>query len=223
MHYYPHYISDYQRDTAHLTLLEHGVYRQLLDHYYATEKPLPSDLPTLFRITRAQRKSERQAVLTVMEAFFVPTEQGLEQRRVTDEIQRLSGRVAASRKNGALGGRSRKDECAKPSSPKPTASAPPRESPTVSWAPTKHQVLISRWFNRPAAEPWTDRELAAWKAITPVPPADIALMHQRYTSPNPEIAKYRRRTLLNLLANWRSELDLARTAPQEPPDDGRVF
>ena len=61
MHYYSHYIGDYQRDTAHLTLLEHGVYRQLLDHYYATEKPLPSDLPSLFRITRAQRKAERQA------------------------------------------------------------------------------------------------------------------------------------------------------------------
>ena len=37
MHYYQHNIADYRKDTIHLTLLEHGVYRQLLDQYYLTQ------------------------------------------------------------------------------------------------------------------------------------------------------------------------------------------
>jgi Protein of unknown function (DUF1376) len=40
MYYYQHHIGDYRKDTSHLSLIEHGIYRQLLDLYYITEKPL---------------------------------------------------------------------------------------------------------------------------------------------------------------------------------------
>ena len=40
MHYYSHNVADYRKDTAHLSLLEHGIYRQLLDSYYLDEKPI---------------------------------------------------------------------------------------------------------------------------------------------------------------------------------------
>jgi uncharacterized protein YdaU (DUF1376 family) len=43
MHHYQHHIGDYRRDTMHLTLLEHGVYRQLIDLYYLQEKPLDAN------------------------------------------------------------------------------------------------------------------------------------------------------------------------------------
>ena len=37
--WYPHYPGDYGRDTGHLSLIEHGAYRLLLDHCYMTAKP----------------------------------------------------------------------------------------------------------------------------------------------------------------------------------------
>lgn len=41
MNFFKLYIGDYQRDTAHLSVTEHGAYLLMLQHYYATEKPLP--------------------------------------------------------------------------------------------------------------------------------------------------------------------------------------
>jgi uncharacterized protein YdaU (DUF1376 family) len=68
--WYPFYVGDYARKTAHLSMLEHGAYRLLLDHYYATGEPLPSDNAKLFRICRARTPSERKSVLSTVAEFF---------------------------------------------------------------------------------------------------------------------------------------------------------
>ena len=77
MNFYPHFLGDYQRDTAHLSLVEHGAYRVMLDTYYATEKPLPADRPSLYRICKAFSASERKAVEKVAEQFFPVNDDGL--------------------------------------------------------------------------------------------------------------------------------------------------
>ena len=43
VNYYERHLGDYARDTAHLTMVEHGAYTLLLDRYYATESPIPAD------------------------------------------------------------------------------------------------------------------------------------------------------------------------------------
>lgn len=68
MNYYKHHLGDYAKDTRHLSMLEHGAYRLLLDHYYATEKPIPDHLCE--RITNARTGAERKAVRSVLEQFF---------------------------------------------------------------------------------------------------------------------------------------------------------
>jgi uncharacterized protein YdaU (DUF1376 family) len=68
--WYAHYPGDYTRDTAHLTLKQHGAYRLLLDHYYATSSPLPPGLGTLYRICRALNGTDRKAVDFVVLQFF---------------------------------------------------------------------------------------------------------------------------------------------------------
>ena len=40
MNYYERHIGDYLKDTAHLSLLEHGIYGRLLDIYYTREEPI---------------------------------------------------------------------------------------------------------------------------------------------------------------------------------------
>jgi hypothetical protein len=59
VNYYPHHIGDYLRDTVHLTMIEDGAYRRMLDLYYASEKPLPLDLSWLCRLMRAERDEEK--------------------------------------------------------------------------------------------------------------------------------------------------------------------
>ena len=48
-----HHLGDYAKDTAHLSMLETGAYRLLLDRYYGTEQGIPAD--QAHRIARAKR------------------------------------------------------------------------------------------------------------------------------------------------------------------------
>lgn len=77
MNFYKHYLGDYARDTAHLTLVEHGAYRVMLDTYYATEKPLPADSAALYRICKAFSAAERKSVDMVAKAFFPTGQDGM--------------------------------------------------------------------------------------------------------------------------------------------------
>jgi len=101
MKYYRRYPGDYLRDTARLTLTEHGAYTLLLDYYYSDERALPLDHDELYLMVRAMRAEDKRAVDRVLSLFFVRTAAGYVQKRVEHEI-------AVSRKardNGAKGGR----------------------------------------------------------------------------------------------------------------------
>ena len=76
MVYYQHFIGDYRRDTRHLTLLEHGAYRELLDQYYLSEEPIPLDESKLMRLLSARQDDEQQAIKNVLNDFFVSTDRG---------------------------------------------------------------------------------------------------------------------------------------------------
>lgn len=67
MFYFQHHVGDYRRDTGHLTLLEHGIYRQLIDLYYITEKPLDASAMRLVCVRTAE---EEQAYKRVLADFF---------------------------------------------------------------------------------------------------------------------------------------------------------
>jgi uncharacterized protein YdaU (DUF1376 family) len=105
MNYYPHHIGDYLRDTSHLTVLEDGTYRRMLDLYYASEKPLPLDFEWLTRLVRARENPEREAVHFILEKFFVKMEDGWHNKRADEEIRKDKVRVKAAKRNGKLGGR----------------------------------------------------------------------------------------------------------------------
>ena len=86
MHYYQHSIGDYRRDTMHLTLLEHGVYRQLLDLYYLRECEL--DANALRKIC-VRSTEEMQAAESILNEFFEKTENGYKHKRCEKEIERF--------------------------------------------------------------------------------------------------------------------------------------
>jgi uncharacterized protein YdaU (DUF1376 family) len=108
MHYYSHHVGDYHRDTAHLSILEHGVYRLLMDSYYSTEHPLPADHAVLCRIVRAVSKAEREAVLMVSSTFFINDGGMLKHNRIERELEAYhiqrqqcsqAGKASAAKRN----------------------------------------------------------------------------------------------------------------------------
>jgi uncharacterized protein YdaU (DUF1376 family) len=95
--YYEHHLGDYLRDTAHLTLIEEGVYRRLLDQYYIREAPLPPDLRGCYKFARAATKQERAAVEHVLADFFELQSDGYHQRRADDVIARYRSKSGKAR------------------------------------------------------------------------------------------------------------------------------
>lgn len=87
MNYYERHIGDYLKDTAHLSLLEHGVYTRLLDVYYTREAALPDS--DVARLIGARSKDERAAMRTVLEEFFRLVDGAWVQRRCEQEIERF--------------------------------------------------------------------------------------------------------------------------------------
>ena len=97
MNFYKHYIGDYQRDTGHLSLAEHGAYRLMLDIFYATGKPLPAGKKVLYRLLRAAAPAERKAIDAVLAQFWETTPEGLVNRRAAAEIEKADRQAEVNR------------------------------------------------------------------------------------------------------------------------------
>lgn len=86
MNYYERHLGDYAKDTAHLTMIEHGAYGLLLDRYYGTEAGIPAD--QVHRVARARTREEKSAVDVVLEEFFQLVDGLWINRRAEEEIRR---------------------------------------------------------------------------------------------------------------------------------------
>jgi len=89
----------------HLSLLEHGVYRQLLDLYYLHEQPLDANA---LRLICARDAAEVQAAENVLKEFFENTPEGWVHKRCEAEIQRFHNKSESAR--NSANARWQKDE-----------------------------------------------------------------------------------------------------------------
>lgn len=97
MNYYERHIGDYLKDTAHLSLLEHGIYTRLMDVYYTRESAIPED--QVARLIGARSKEEREALDAVLEEFFERTPNGWSQERCEREIGRYQDKQAKAKRS----------------------------------------------------------------------------------------------------------------------------
>lgn len=104
MHYYKFHIGDYARDTSHLSVVEHGIYRLLLDWCYLNEKPISTE--RAMRVGRGYPE-ETQSVLS---EFFSQTDNGWVHTRVVEEIRAYHYKAEQNAKNGAKGGRKKSEK-----------------------------------------------------------------------------------------------------------------
>jgi uncharacterized protein YdaU (DUF1376 family) len=132
LNYYSHHIGDYLSATAHLSLLEHGIYRRLIDVYYIHEAPLPSDPKQVCRLIGARTKDERDAVDSILVEFFEESTEGWKQARCDREIAITN----KNRRNGKGGGRPPKND-----NPDETQTEPkekPNDNPDETQTETPH-------------------------------------------------------------------------------------
>ena len=84
--WYPHYIVDYQRDTLHLTTLEHGAYRLLIDAYMLHGRPLPDNDAVLARIA-GMTDEAWSGISATIRAFFMSSGTVLKHKRCEHELE----------------------------------------------------------------------------------------------------------------------------------------
>lgn len=170
MNYYERHLGDYAKDTAHLSMLEHGAYSLLLDRYYGTEAGIPES--QAHRVARARSKEEKQAVDDVLAEFFILADGVWINQRAEEEIAKAHVKINAAKENGKKGGRPKKQSpgSENETQTKPTGLLVGSENETQTKAhqapDTRHQltpeaiasgvnstVVATETENRPAPDP----------------------------------------------------------------------
>lgn len=98
MNYYKFHIGDYRRDTAHLSLVEHGIYRQLIDQYYLSESPLP-EIQKLMRSLSIRNADDERSLASVLGDFFELTDCGYVHKRCDLEIDAFHQKSTKARES----------------------------------------------------------------------------------------------------------------------------
>ena len=110
MHYYKFNIADYRKDTSHLSTIEHGIYRQLIDWYYLDEKPIPLETQVVSRRLRLGSELEFLSLQNVLSDFFKEGKTGYIHKRIEVEIKDYHEQAEKNKNNGKLGGRPKKTQ-----------------------------------------------------------------------------------------------------------------
>lgn len=100
MNHYPHHIGDFNSATRHLTFVERALYRELLDLYYDTERPLIADATKLARRVLAHTDEQREALQAVLQEFFVQEDDGWHNTRCDREIAAYRERIEQQSRAG---------------------------------------------------------------------------------------------------------------------------
>ena len=103
--WYAWYPGDYAGKTSHLTLLEHGAYRVLLDHYYQMGGRVVANATILLRVCRAFDSAEVAAVHSVLAEFFTVRDGHYHHERADAELQKREELREKRAASGSLGGK----------------------------------------------------------------------------------------------------------------------
>jgi uncharacterized protein YdaU (DUF1376 family) len=136
MHYYQFNIGDYIKNTLHLSVMEDIAYRRLLDLYYDSEQPIPTDIPKVSRRLRM----DCEVVQSVLDEFFELTEDGYRNHRADLEILDYQEYLAKQKANGLKGGRPKKTQVKPTDNPSKTQNNPKHSQQTTN---TNHKPDIS--------------------------------------------------------------------------------
>jgi uncharacterized protein YdaU (DUF1376 family) len=136
-------VGDYRKDTGHLTTLEHGIYRQLLDWYYLDETPIPKETQTVIRRLRLGSDADIQSLQNVLNDFFVLQDDGYHQGHCDVVIAKYHENAEKNKVNGKLGGRPKKTQSVILGNPTETESKGNHQPITINQKPNKKATVVA--------------------------------------------------------------------------------
>lgn len=138
MHYYNFHIGDYMSHTRHLSLMEDLAFRRLLDFYYLHEQPIKQrDIARQIGM-----REHEQDVLTILNEFFVSTEDGFVNPRADKEIANFKA-MSEGGKRGAAKRWSKGGDSPPISTPMPSPIATINQEPiTNNHKPIKEKATV---------------------------------------------------------------------------------
>lgn len=225
MNYYRHHIGDHLQETAHLSLLEKGIYGSLMDMYYSREGPLPANVG---RLIGARSPEELKALEDVLNDYFVLQDDGWHNGKFDEVICTYRQRGNKNAQNGRNGGRPPKTET------KPNAN-PTETDSVISGNPNETQTKPNGLFletqTKPNANPTetqTKPPLVNHKPITnkkpkepPIPPVPGGNADKSEIPKPVEAESRRRKREAVTLTEWLEGCKQSGVAPV--PDDDPVF
>jgi len=163
MHYYKFNIADYRKDTNHLTTIEHGIYRQLIDWYYLDEKPIPLETQVVSRRLRLGSEMELSSLQNVLSDFFKESKTGYVHKRIEVEIKDYHEQVEKNKNNGKLGGRPKKTQSVISGLPDQSQNNPNHKPLTIYHKPIvessqRGSRLANNWVLPNDWEYWANKE-----------------------------------------------------------------
>jgi len=198
MHYYKFNIADYRKDTAHLTPIEHYIYRQLIDWYYLDEKPIPKETQSVIR--RLSLGMDMVNHLdNVLNDFFVEEESGWSHKRIDAEIEQYHEKAETNAKNGKKGGRPKKQQLTDDEKPEKTQSVISGNRAESEKKPNHKPLTINQ-------EP-IDKEntIGNSGAVTDCPHDEIISLYHELLPVCPQVRVWTDKRKKMLRARWRED------------------
>jgi len=149
MHYYQFNIADYRKDTGHLSMIEHAIYRAIIDWYYLDEKPIPLETQSVMRRLRLVSDEEAKALENVLSDFFERSD-GWRHKRIDQDIIEYHAMAEKNKANGKLGGRPKKTKSVSSGLPDKTQSKGNQEPITNNQEPIDSKAIRAPRFDAQA-------------------------------------------------------------------------
>jgi uncharacterized protein YdaU (DUF1376 family) len=145
MHYYKFNIADWHLATSHLMLEEEAIYFKLINYYYDSEQPIPTETQTVIRRLRLGNHSD--LVISVLQEFFILEDDGWHHVRCDQELEKYHDKAKTNKIVGKLGGRPRKNKYLEtnPQKTQTVSKNNPQETLTKN-----HKPLTNNHINTPS-------------------------------------------------------------------------
>lgn len=103
--YLPLFVDDYEAATAHLSLIEDGIYTRLLRLCWRSQKcQMPNDHEWIARKIRVASEKERDAMAAVLDEFFTTRKRVIFSKRLSSEYERIHDTIRKRKEAGKTGG-----------------------------------------------------------------------------------------------------------------------